>query len=177
MTLRLATIFFFSIFCAGFVAPTIQANPVQQSEKNAPTAAELRMEYVALTLINKQRAKNNRAPLILNPLLVQAARTQSQWMARNNTVAHVDLHGRNVADRAQENGYLYYTILGENLAMNSGYPKPVQTAVDGWMKSKAHRDNVLLAEYTETGIGVCIEGDAIYFTQVFGNPPPLYPPE
>ncbi len=177
MKFKFATIFVVCGICAGVTPPQTHATPDRQAEISVPTAAEQRMEMVALTKINEQRSKCGLAPLVLNPLLTQAARDQSKWMAQNNSVAHTDPNGRNVADRAQEAGYHYYTVLGENLAMNSGFAKPVETAVTGWMKSTGHRENILLAEYTETGIGVCIKGDAIYFTQVFGNPPPVYPPE
>ncbi|MBC8140743.1 MAG: CAP domain-containing protein, partial [Armatimonadetes bacterium] len=174
---RLATIFVLCGFCTGILPLQIHAAPIRHEESAAPTAVELRMETVVLAKVNQQRVKYGLPTLVTNPLLTQAARDQSKWMAKNNAVAHTDLQGRNVGDRAQDAGYLYYTILGENLAMNSGFAKPVETAVAGWMKSTGHRDNILLAEYTETGIGVCIKGKEIYITQVFGNPPPVYPPE
>ena len=93
-------------------------------------------------------------------------------MAQSGAVAHADATGLTVADRVQGGGYLYYTILGENLAMNGGYKNPAETAVAGWMRSQRHREYLLDAEFTETGVGVVIRNNLVYFTQFFGNPAP-----
>ena len=43
-----------------------------------------------------------------------------------------------------------------------------QKAVNGWMNSKGHRENILKASYDRTGIGVAVAEDGkVYFTQNF----------
>ena len=60
-----------------------------------------------------------------------------------------------------------YTF-GENVAYNYGYDDPVYNAIDGWMKSQGHRENILNPEFHETGLGVSINKEGkIYFTQLF----------
>ncbi len=59
------------------------------------------------------------------------------------------------------------TEIGENI------PQPVPTAIDGWMKSPGHRDNILRPIFTQTGVGVWQEGDKYYITQLFLLPFPF----
>lgn len=43
----------------------------------------------------------------------------------------------------------------------------IRDSVDAWMQSPQHRANILLPEYTHTGIGAVISGQHIIITQVF----------
>jgi uncharacterized protein YkwD len=60
-----------------------------------------------------------------------------------------------------------FRAVGENLAMAAGAADPVTVAVEGWMESDSHRENILRGDWEETAVGVCIDGDTFYFTQVF----------
>ena len=57
---------------------------------------------------------------------------------------------------------------GENVARGDvSLPEIIQT----WMKSKLHRENILAAEFSETGIGLARDGmGEMYYTQVFATP-------
>jgi uncharacterized protein YkwD len=44
-------------------------------------------------------------------------------------------------------------------------------AVEGWMKSPGHRENILNSRYDSSGIGVAMAGDRAFATQVFRGPP------
>jgi uncharacterized protein YkwD len=50
----------------------------------------------------------------------------------------------------------------------------VDEAMDGWMNSEKHRDNILSKIYTEAGFGLAIghnkRGYQIIWVQVFGRP-------
>ena len=70
----------------------------------------------------------------------------------------------------KQSGYAYKAA-GENLAINFTDAKEQQSA---WMKSQTHRDNILNAQYQETGVAV-IEGkikgkNALVTVQLFGTP-------
>jgi uncharacterized protein YkwD len=62
-----------------------------------------------------------------------------------------------------------YLAAGENLARIESRD-PVGRAVSGWLKSPGHRENMLSARFTTTGVGACRKGRAIYFTQLFLRP-------
>jgi uncharacterized protein YkwD len=42
--------------------------------------------------------------------------------------------------------------------------------VAGWMGSEGHRKNVLSKNFTHQGLGVVINGNALYATEVFARP-------
>ena len=45
--------------------------------------------------------------------------------------------------------------------------RAAQLAVDGWMNSRGHRENILGRAYSESGIGVALSSSDIYITQLF----------
>ena len=59
-----------------------------------------------------------------------------------------------------------YIAAGENIA--AGYSTP-EAVVEGWMNSKAHRANILNANYSKIGVGYCADGSGYgsYWVQVF----------
>ncbi len=73
-----------------------------------------------------------------------------------------------VDDRADRSGLGLWQAIGENIAFNRGYANPVEFAIERWMMSPKHRDNILNKEWSETAVGIAIAADgSYYFTQVF----------
>jgi serralysin len=124
-------------------------------------------------LTNLERAKLGLAPLSFNPQLAQAAQTQSQNMALEDFVDHIDPRGQNVGDRVRVTGYPFTTVT-ENIAWGYNTPEGV---VSGWMNSPNHRVNILDPNISEIGVGYFFLADDTgvnnfntYWTQVFANP-------
>ena len=89
-------------------------------------------------------------------------------MAQNNFFSHRGLDGLMVNDRAEEMGLFDWRAIGENIAFNRGYDLPVDLAVEKWLESPSHRENLLNKNWIETGVGVAVSRDgSYYFTQVF----------
>ena len=88
---------------------------------------------------------------------------------RDGFFSHTAPAGDDVGDRVQAAGKPYRAI-GENIARNVDARNPVDRAVEGWMKSDGHRENMLTDRFTETGVGVCRTGREYFFTQVFLRP-------
>jgi uncharacterized protein YkwD len=60
-----------------------------------------------------------------------------------------------------------YNRAAENVAYNQGYSDPVRQAVQGWLKSTGHRQNIE-GSFNLTGIGIAQNAKGeYYFTQVF----------
>ncbi len=80
----------------------------------------------------------------------------------------VDFGHRGSKARAKKVGeFISASTIGENVARNRGYDDPVAIAVEGWMKSRGHRRNIL-GKYDVTGVGVAEANDGtLFFTQVF----------
>ena len=62
-----------------------------------------------------------------------------------------------------------YQAAAENVAYNMGYSDPAATAVEGWLDSPGHKENIE-GDYNLTGIGLCVKGGHYYFTQIFIRP-------
>jgi uncharacterized protein YkwD len=126
------------------------------------------LEKQAFNLLNSQRAAKGLSPLEWNDDVARIARLHSENMAKYKFFSHAGLDGLMVDDRADLCGVSRWKAIGENIAYNRGYDKPVEFAVERWMKSTAHRENLLNDRWKESAVGVAVSNDgAFYFTQVF----------
>jgi len=89
-------------------------------------------------------------------------------MARLGYLSHVTPDGQRLRDRARAVGITRYTALGENIAYNLGYDDPGAFAVERWMISPGHRENILYAGFTSMAVGTFVAADgSVYLTQTF----------
>ncbi len=145
--------------------------------KNAETKSGVKSEaYVKVAsvqqtvfnLINQKRAEVGLKPLIWNDDLEKIARGHSENMAEYDFFSHRGLDGKAVSDRADAAGLSKWRSIGENIAFNRGYQDPIAKAVDLWLNSPSHKNNLLSASWKESAVGVAITEDgSYYFTQVF----------
>ena len=125
-------------------------------------------EFRIFNLINQQRARMRLAALEWDDSLASVARNYSSQMAREGFFDHTDRNGNSVNDRADRAGVNRWRRIGENLFVCSGVRDFSFLAVDQWMHSPGHRDNILNRKYNATGIGVArARNGRIYVTQVF----------
>ncbi len=125
-------------------------------------------ERRAFDLINAERMAKGRQPLQWDGSLMRVARYHSENMARKDFFNHIDRDGLDLTGRADAHGVNGWKALGENIAYNQGYTDPAAFAVERWMISSKHRDNILNGEYTHAGLGVARSADGrVFFTQVF----------
>lgn len=109
-------------------------------------------EVVRLT--NQKRAEAGLSQLSLNVVLSNAAQSKGSDMISKDYWAHVAPDG--TQPWAFFNGVGYkYRYAGENLARDF---TNATEAVNAWMNSPTHRENILNPKYKEIGIGV-VEGD------------------
>jgi len=143
-------------------------------EHLAPPSAEQlasvsNVETALLERVNRERAKAGREPLKLSARLAVIARGHSYDMAIRNYFAHESPEGGGPGDRIRGVG-LTYEQVAENIYME-GFPDPSEMpdrAVKAWMASPPHRENMLSANFRETGIGVARSSDGkTYVTQDF----------
>jgi uncharacterized protein YkwD len=125
-------------------------------------------ERRAFDLINAERQRRGMRPLAWDGSLTRLARYHSENMARGGFLSHVDRDGLDLKGRAQVLGLHGWRTLGENIAYNQGYSDPTAFAVERWMVSEKHRENILNSAYTHAAVGVARASDGtFYFTQVF----------
>jgi uncharacterized protein YkwD len=130
--------------------------------------ASTSQERRAFDLINRERASRGETQLVWDAELASMARQHSENMARDNFLSHTDRSGRDTDARAAACGVCGWRALAENIAYNQGFDDPVGFAVERWMDSAKHRDNILRAGFTHAGLGIAKAADgSVYFTQVF----------
>ena len=121
--------------------------------------------------INKVRLEHGLEALTHDDALADVARAHSEDMAERDYFAHRSPERELAEDRVRVLG-IRYRMLAENLYRSRGTKDPVRSAVEGWMRSKGHRKNILTPEFERTGVGVALDArDRIYFTQLFSRPP------
>ena len=126
------------------------------------------LEKKAFKLINIKRAEKGLAALEWNDSVAKLARQHSENMARHGFFSHVGVNGRMIDERAIDFGLDNWRSIGENIAYNKGFSNPVEFAVERWMLSAGHRRNLLHSRWKESGIGVAVTAEGMYFfTQVF----------
>lgn len=111
----------------------------------------------ALQLVNEVRARGARCgersfapapPVRLSNTLGSVAFGHADDMARHNYFEHQDLAGHSPADRVRAVGYRE-KLVGENIAYG---PKSADEAVQGWLESPDHCENIMDPRFGEMGI-------------------------
>jgi uncharacterized protein YkwD len=113
-------------------------------------APEAEQETTMLCLINFARRRAGLNPLQASPVLSLAASFKARDIVHCRQFAHTAC-GRNARAVADEAGYPRATW-GENLYMGTGARGAPRPALDGWLNSPHHRENLLNPVWTEQGI-------------------------
>ncbi|MBD2250828.1 CAP domain-containing protein [Nostoc parmelioides] len=154
--------------------PTVKIPSNQPPKPQIPveSATTAQIETAIRQGINQVRQRNGLQPLQNNVKLAQVARNYSRQMAQKNFFSHTGADGSTPADRVRAGGISYW-VVGENLYTSTNIPRPVPSAIEGWMKSPGHRENILRPVFAETGVGVWRVGNTYYITQLFLRRSPL----
>ena len=171
LRIALPAAFFIILFFSGIF-------PVEKLFSLAPPAsmpaAVVASDVASLT--NENRTENDLPALAVSPLLTQAAQLKADDMANNSYYAHTSPDGKSPLYWLNLVGYKYLNA-GENLVIDR---TTSEQAVDAWMNSPDHRENILRPQFTEIGVGVArgtYEGQkTIYVVEEFGTPYPLSVP-
>lgn len=123
-------------------------------------------EQGLLEQVNRYRAKRGLTVLKTNEILTAQARLHSLNMSNGSVRFGHD----GFRDRVGHIRSLISVLeISENLAVNKGYPDPVEVAFNTLMASPGHRKNIE-GHFDMTGIGVSKSSDGtIFFTQLFAD--------
>ncbi len=120
-------------------------------------------EQEILNLINKERKQNGLDELQAYSGLQRVAKLKAEDIVNNKYFSHTSPTFGSTFEMLKQEG-VRYKCAGENLAGNETSVK----AVNAWMNSPAHRDNILDIDYEYTGI--CVIDSEIYgkvYVQLF----------
>jgi uncharacterized protein YkwD len=172
---RRAAIFLLLSACAANSGSSASAQSYALDiERLESTTEELIAEH-----INEMRARfaPGARELTSDRVLCDIAHERSNEMAHGAPFAHEDENGRFVAGERVQRRFGHNGAIGENIMMSKDFSRAfdpeafARRAVQGWMESEGHRENILSAAYQRSGVGVAISGSYVYATQVFWGPP------
>jgi uncharacterized protein YkwD len=143
-------------------SPVLPADPAKNRSGLKLSAAEQKL----VDLTNAERKKAKVAPLVPNIVLFKVARAHTANMVKQGKREHV-LDGKDVLKRLDDAGYDWGLAL-ENIATSK--KSTLEEVMEGWMKSKGHREAILNAKLKEIGVGLVEDGKGVtYYTQVFAT--------
>jgi uncharacterized protein YkwD len=143
-----------------------------------PSTSSPQLAARALALINEARSRGTRCggrlfapapPVRLSGTLAGVALGHAADMAQHNYFEHEDLAGHTPADRVRAVGY-EERLVGENIAYGPG---SVEEAVQGWLNSPDHCENIMDPRFVEMGIASAagrIARHGLYWVQVLADP-------
>ncbi len=108
---------------------------------------------LALAVVNRLRAERGRPAVARDRRLDAAAQAHAEDMLARSYYAHRGPDGRSPQARARAAGYRRQGAIAENIA--KGLFTPAE-AVDRWMDSSGHRQNILLRRAVAAGLGVAV---------------------
>lgn len=131
------------------------------------------MEAMMLEFVNDERRERGVRALQPDTVLAQAARYHSHDMNDRDYFDHVSPDGVGARQRIGTWHRWLVGQVGENLWLNRVRTRDTRAlaklAIDGWMKSPSHRDNLLQADFTHVGIGAAQSGDTWRITQALAT--------
>lgn len=134
-----------------------------------PSATESAVAQEVLVLVNAERKKAGVPPLSARGELDDLAWIHSDDMLRRGYFDHDNPEGDGPEARAKAAG-IGFTGIGENIAKGQ---ESAAEAVESWMNSPPHRENILDASFTRLGVGVRLDtkdAGENRWTQVFLTP-------
>ena len=142
--------------------PSPQPLTIRQSFNHPPTEM---IEQEIHKQINNYRQSRGLSPLKEDYRITDESRKYSAKMASG--VADFSHNGFDQrADNLEKKALKYFSV-GENLALLQGYEDLATEAVQGWIDSPGHHENII-GDYDLTGIGVIKNEEGVYyFTQLF----------
>ena len=161
-----------------------------RGDQGSETVASLNrteIEYAVHERVNDRRTDHEVGTVGFDDDLREVARYHSRDMAEEGYFAHESPDGKTLGDRYRQFDYDCrvptddgrYATGGENLYMiefpTGAYDEEeiAEEAVEGWMNSEGHRENMLADHWENQGIGVVVieiedeDAVAVYVTQNF----------
>ena len=114
-----------------------------------------------ITEHNLQRSRKGIGALKGAAALHNAAQSHARWLAENDTSGHLGANGSRPCQRILNAGYDWTSspgACGENVVVGPA-AFSVDAAMDLWMSSVLHRDNILDKDFEHIGVGYALRTD------------------
>lgn len=137
------------------------------SSTTSPAAGQAELEHGSYQLVNAERTEAGVSPrLTRDAALDDIARQFSQSMRDEGFFSHVTPTGKTLRSRLAKEGYSFL-VAGENIARVTNSPDPAAYAHSLLMDNPGHRGNILGPKFQRLGVGVAIDGQTVWITQIY----------
>lgn len=144
----------------------------QQNQEEAAVTDESSYADEVIRLINEERKKAGLNPLEKNEKMMSAAAVRAEEI--NEVFGHTRPNGKACKTVLEELGY-EGDYAGENISKGT-FEEP-ESAMELWMDSKGHRENILNPDYKYLGVGSDFESESnglfddivSYWVQIFAR--------
>lgn len=141
----------FSTVAVAATAAFLCLSAAAQAGCTVPTDASA-MQQELLSNLNAEREARGLPALALSAKLDKAAQGHACDNARRKSISHTSSDGGTLKTRLRKAGYAFRTA-----AENTGRGFASGTrAVQWWMNSPKHKDNILLRKAREVGVGIAV---------------------
>ncbi len=144
-------------------------NPVLQRQL---AALKIRL----FELVEEERMQGGAKPMSLDPDLAAGAQAHSDEMARKRSFDTKNPNGNLAVNTLLSRDPKFVGFFAENSAAQYFTPSqgldPESMArgfLQIWLESPSHRNNLMYRDFDRTGIGVAVNGNAIYAAEVFAT--------
>ncbi len=135
-----------------YITPTNETKAAATNAEVIEEVSEINLtseESELLSLINAERQKNNLPEFKIDEKLQNVARLKAEDLVQNNYFSHISPTYGTPFEMLKSNSINYKTA-SENIAGNSS----ITDAVNSWLSSDSHKQNILSNDYNYTGIAV-----------------------
>lgn len=141
------------------------ATPIAVAEPAPNSQADISVaEQYLYAAANQERATRGLAPLRMDLALAQASASHAEQMAERDDISHQFPGEPDLEDRGASTG-VRFSLIAENVG-----EAPTSVILQNlWMKSPAHRANLLDPEVNAVGISVVQRGDELYAVEDFAS--------
>ncbi len=146
------------------VTPEPVSKPARLQVRIDPEQARVAREVIRLA--NVERAARGLRLLREQPVLQNAAVWMANDMAEHDSFNHTDSQGREPGRRILTFGYGDARLIAENIGKGADTP---QAAVQGWLNSPPHRENLLHPDLREVGVGFAAKDRERYWVLDLGT--------
>lgn len=122
-----------------------------QAGCTTPSGADA-MQQELLSHLNAERKARGLSALVLSAKLDKAAQGHACDNAKRKSISHTSSDGGTLKTRLRRAGYAYRTA-AENTGR--GFASGAR-AIEWWMHSPKHKDNILLRKAREVGVGIAV---------------------
>jgi len=127
-------------------------------------------------LIEEERMQGGAKPMALDLDLASAAQAHSEDMAKKRSFDTMNPNGNLAVNTLLSRDPKFVGFFAENSAAQYFTPSQgidPETMAKGflhiWLESPSHRNNLMYRDFDRTGIGVAVNGNAIYAAEVFAT--------